>query len=156
MRQGWLRGGLIFLAAINVFTGFWASVDPDGWWESFPGFGHAWVIGFGSYNEHLVRDVGGFFLAFGILFALAAMFLEKRFAGAALAAWLFFAAPHLAFHLRNRGNLSNTDNLLSLEGLAVEVVVPVILLILLPRIRIGPGEGPSEQDSATVTEASTA
>ena len=138
MKQGWLRGGLVALAAINVFTGFWASVDPDGWWESFPGFGHAWVIGFGTYNEHLVRDVGGFFLAFGILFALAAIYLEKRLAGAALVAWLFFAVPHLTFHLANQGTLSSTDNLLSLEGLAVEVAVPVILLILLPRIRFGP------------------
>lgn len=135
MSTAWLRAGLIVLAAVNVFTGFWASVDPAGWWKSFPGFGHAWVIGFGSYNEHLVRDVGGFFLAFGVLFALAAVFLDRRFGGAALVAWLFFAIPHLAFHLRNRGSLSSSDNLLSLEGLAFEVALPVVLLALIPRMR---------------------
>ena len=153
MRSGWLRGGLIILAVINVFTGFWASVDPDGWWTSFPGFGHAWVIGFGSYNEHLVRDVGGFFLAFGVLFAVAAIYLEKRLAGAALGAWLFFAVPHLAFHLRNRGELSSTDNLLSLQGLALEVAIPVVLLILLPRIRIGP-DMPVAASTATEQDTS--
>ena len=136
MRPGWLRGGLIVMSAINIFTGFWASVDPDGWWKSFPGFGHAWVVGFGVYNEHLVRDVGGFFLAFGILFALAVMYLEKRLAGAALLAWLFFALPHLAFHVRNRGTLSNADNALSLAGLALEVLIPFVLLMLLPRMRL--------------------
>jgi hypothetical protein len=144
--------GLTLLAVINVFTGFWASVDPDGWWSSFPGFGHAWVIGFGSYNEHLVRDVGGFFLAFGVLFAIAAIYLSKRLAGAALGAWLFFAAPHLAFHLRNRGELSSTDNLLSLEGLAVEVIIPVVLLILLPRIRLDSEPPPPVERTPTTTE----
>ena len=135
MKSTWLRAGLWILAIINLFTGVWASVDPEGWWESFPGFGHAWVIGFGGYNEHLIRDVGGFFLAFGILFALAAIYLEKRLAGGALFAWLFFAVPHLTFHLRNRGDLSSTDNLLSLEALAFEVALPILLLVLIPRTR---------------------
>jgi hypothetical protein len=159
VKPTWLRIGLAFLAATNIFTGFWASVDPEGWWESFPGFGHAWIIGFGSYNEHLVRDVGGFFLAFGILFALAAIFLEKRFAGATMLAWLFFAAPHLAFHMRNRGNLSSSDNLLSLEALALEVAIPVILLILLPRIDFAPDEPATrtkadpDGDEETATES---
>lgn len=151
MKPTGLRVGLAFLAVVNIFTGFWASVDPDGWWRSFPGFGHAWVIGFGSYNEHLVRDVGGFFLAFGVLFAVATMVLEKRLAGASLLAWLFFAVPHLAFHLRNQGNLSSSDNLLSLEGLAVEVAIPVILLILLPRIHFGsePAAAPVEEEEGS-------
>jgi hypothetical protein len=148
MKSKWLRGGLAFLAVLNIGTGFWASVDPGGWWSSFPGFGHAWVIGFGSYNEHLVRDVGGFFLAFGVLFALAAIFLEKRFAGASLLAWLFFAVPHLAFHLRNRGNLSSSDNLLSLEGLALEVAIPVILLIMLPRINVAPAKTATREETS--------
>jgi hypothetical protein len=134
MRPVWLRAGLFVLGAINIGTGFWASVDPESWWDSFPGFGHSWVSAFGPFNEHLVRDVGGLFLAFGVLFVLASFFLDKRFAGSALVAWLFFAIQHLVFHLRERGSLSSSDNLLSIEGLAFEVALPVFLLLMLPRI----------------------
>ena len=129
----WLRLGLGFMAVSNLFTGGWAVYDPRGWWDSFPGFGHAWVSAFGAYSEHLVRDVGGFFLGFGVLFLLATIFLEKRFAVGSLIAWLFFAAPHLVYHMGERGTLSDSDNLLSLEALAVQVAVPILLLVVASR-----------------------
>ena len=133
MRPIWARVGLFILAVTNLFTGVWAIADPRGWWDSFPGFGHAWVSGFGAYSEHLVRDVGGFFLGFGVLFLLAAIFLEKRFAASAHVAWLCFAAPHLAYHMTEQGTLSDSDNLLSLEALALQVALPILLLVLISR-----------------------
>jgi hypothetical protein len=128
-----LRLGIALLAASNLFTGGWAVYDPKGWWESFPGFGHAWVSAFGAYSEHLVRDVGAFFLAFGVLFLLAAVFLEKRLAIASQVSWLCFAAPHLAYHMTEQGTLSDSDNLLSLEALAFVVAVPILLLVVIAR-----------------------
>jgi hypothetical protein len=133
VRTIWVRAGLVVLAALNIFTGVWAIYDPAGWWETFPGFGHAWVSGFGAYSEHLVRDVGGFFLGFGILFLLAAIFLEKRFAIASQVAWLCFAVPHLVYHMGEQGTLSDADNLLSLEALAFEVALPILLLVAISR-----------------------
>jgi hypothetical protein len=128
-----LRLGMGLLAGSNLFTGGWAVYDPEGWWESFPGFGHAWVSAFGSYSEHLVRDVGAFFLAFGVLFLLAAIFLEKRLSYAALVSWLCFATPHLVYHMTEQGTLSDSDNLLSLEALASVVAVPILLLVAVAR-----------------------
>jgi hypothetical protein len=122
-----------FLSISNLYAGLWAVYDPQGWWEKFPGFGRAWVSGFGAYSEHLVRDVGGFFLAFGVLFLLAAIFLEKRLAIASQVAWLCFAAPHLVYHMRERGTLSDSDNLLSLEALAFQVALPILLLVGISR-----------------------
>jgi hypothetical protein len=133
MRPIWLRLGLGLLAVFNLFTGIWAIYDPEGWWESFPGFGHEWVSAYGAYNEHLVRDVGGFFLGFGVLFLLAAIFVEKRFAIGSVIAWLCFATPHLIFHMGDRGTLSDSDNLLSLEALAFEVALPILLLVAISR-----------------------
>ena len=133
MRTFWVRSGLGLLAVLNLFTGIWAVYDPAGWWESFPGFGHAWVSGFGAYSEHLVRDVGGFFLGFGVLFLIAAIFLEKRFATGTQIAWLCFAAPHLIYHMGEQGTLSDADNLLSLEALAFEVALPILLLVAIAR-----------------------
>ena len=129
----WLRVGMGVLSIQNLYAGAWAIYDPQGWWESFPGFGRAWVSGFGEYSEHLVRDVGGFFLAFGVLFLLAAIFLEKRFAIASQVAWLFFATPHLVYHLGEQGSLSDADNLLSLEALAFQVALPILLLVAISR-----------------------
>ena len=134
----WLRLGLGVLAVINLFTGVWAVYDPAGWWKSFPGFGRSWVSAFGAYSEHLVRDVGGFFLAFGVLFLLAAIFVEKRFALASLIAWLCFAAPHLIYHMGERGTMSDSDNLLSLEGLAFEVALPILLIVAISRTDFRP------------------
>jgi hypothetical protein len=128
-----VRLGIGLLAVTNLFTGIWAVYDPQGWWESFPGFGHAWVSAFGAYSEHLVRDVGGFFLAFGVLFLLAAIFLEKRFAISSQVAWLCFATPHLIYHMTERGSLSDADNLLSLEALAFVVALPILLLVAIAR-----------------------
>jgi hypothetical protein len=133
MSKIWLRIGLFLLGALNAFTGVWAVIDPRGWWDDFPGFGHSWVSGFGAYSEHLVRDVGGFFLGFGILFLIAAFFLEKRLAIASQIAWLCFAVPHLIYHMGERGTLSDSDNLLSLEALAFEVALPILLLVAAAR-----------------------
>lgn len=129
----WLRLGIGLLAVSNLFTGGWAVFDPAGWWESFPGFGHAWVRAFGAYSEHLVRDVGAFFLAFGVLFLLAAIYLEKRLAIASQVSWLFFAGPHLAYHMSEQGTLTDSDNLLSLEALAFQVALSILLLVLIAR-----------------------
>jgi hypothetical protein len=128
-----LRLGLGFLSVTNLYTGLWAVYDPQGWWDNFPGFGRAWVSAFGAYSEHLVRDVGGFFLAFGVLFLLAAIFLEKRFAISSQVAWLCFAAPHLIYHMGERGTLSDSDNLLSLEALAFQVALSILLLVGIAR-----------------------
>jgi len=128
-----IRVGLGVLAASSLFTGLWAVYDPEGWWEGFPGFGRAWVSAYGEYSEHLVTDVGGFFVAFGVLFLLAAIFLEKRFAISTQIAWLCFAAPHLIYHMGERGTLSDSDNLLSLEALAFHVALPILLLVAISR-----------------------
>ncbi|HEY7874001.1 MAG TPA: hypothetical protein VIG64_02645 [Actinomycetota bacterium] len=133
MRTIWVRIGLFILAVMNIFTGAWAVWDPRGWWDTFPGFGHAWVSGFGEYSEHLVRDVGGFFLGFGVLFLIATFFLEKRLAIASQFAWLFFAVPHLVYHMGERGTLSDSDNLLSLEALASQVALSILILVAISR-----------------------
>jgi hypothetical protein len=58
--HGWrLRAGLLFHTFASVLVGPWAQFASAWFWEGFPGFGRTWVSVDGSYNEHLVRDVGG-------------------------------------------------------------------------------------------------
>ena len=60
-------GKPVHFTVIDVATGMWALVDPHGWYDDFPGFGHHWVAGQGgTFNEHLASDAGAGFLAVGV------------------------------------------------------------------------------------------
>lgn len=68
VRRG-VRGGLIALAMIAGGVGGWQFFAPHLFYDAFPGLGHAWVSLFPPFNAHLMQDVGGFNLAFAVLFA---------------------------------------------------------------------------------------
>lgn len=51
---------LAFLLLTGLVTGAWAYVAPMSWYTTFPGFGLSWLPQLGPFNEHLVKDVGGF------------------------------------------------------------------------------------------------
>jgi hypothetical protein len=54
---------LLILAASAAHVGAWAIVSPQAFYRTFPAAGHHWTALDGPYNEHLVRDVGGLYLA---------------------------------------------------------------------------------------------
>ncbi|MFN2594545.1 MAG: hypothetical protein ABR579_06625 [Actinomycetota bacterium] len=130
MRELLTRIGLLFLTVSQLFTGIWAAVDPKGWFARFPGMGTGWVQASSFYDAHFVKDIAYFFIAFGALFAMAIWIGDRRLRIAASVAWLFFAVPHFLYHLMNRGTLSTGQNLLSLETLALEIAVPVAVIVL--------------------------
>ena len=98
-RRRLLRTYLLLLAVPQVLIGVWALVDPSGWYTTFPGGGKEWLPLFGSYDEHLARDVGASFLAIGVLLLLAALWLDRRVVLAAGAAYLTYQLPHFVYHL---------------------------------------------------------
>ena len=67
MRDWVVRVVLVVWAAASVQLGIWATFAPRSFYEKFPGFGHHWVSMAGPYDEHLVRDVGGLYLALLIM-----------------------------------------------------------------------------------------
>lgn len=73
-----LRFGLIFMAVPNLLTGAWAMFFPRSWYEDFPAKGLGWVAAFGPYNEHFVQDIGGAYLAFGVLLGSLCFPIESR------------------------------------------------------------------------------
>ena len=90
---------LAVLAVIGIAPGIWAAALPESFYYDFPAIRSAWVSGDGPYNEHLLRDVGAFFLAMGVLAACAAIsggILAARLAGTT---WLVFSGIHAAYHL---------------------------------------------------------
>lgn len=98
----WVRLGLVALLAVpQLLIGLWAVLAPTGWFDSFPGIGPALVAGEPPFNRHLVVDVGSGFVAVGVGLLLAAHWGAPRIVQLALAVFVAFTAPHVAYHLVN-------------------------------------------------------
>jgi hypothetical protein len=68
-RSARLALGFLFFASATI--GLTAALAPRTFYDDFPFLAH-WVELLPPYNEHLVTDVGGLYLAFALLFAWAA------------------------------------------------------------------------------------
>src|SRR5690606_28639992 len=62
-----LRWGLAGLAVLSLLIGLYGLVSPHGFYRNVIG-----VDLLGPYNQHLLTDVGGFYLGFAVVFAWAA------------------------------------------------------------------------------------
>jgi hypothetical protein len=109
----------ILLAATVVlaaYVGLWAAFFPSSFYDSFPGFGLTWVSVDGSFNEHLIRDVGGLYLGLGAASAAAIVARTAAPGRVVGLGWAVFGAIHYGYHL------------LHLEGSAVDVAGNVVSL----------------------------
>jgi hypothetical protein len=129
-----LRAGLLVLAATALLPGVWGTLWPRSFFDDFPGAGSAWVAAFPPYNEHLVRDVGAFYLGFGVLLLGAALVTRRRLVQVALVAWVTATVPHGLFHLRHLGELETSHAVLQSIVLAIVTVLPLWLLMLSSRM----------------------
>jgi hypothetical protein len=130
-----LRAGLVLLALAGAVPGLWALFAPESFFKDFPGAGFAWVELLPPYNEHLVRDVGAFYLGFAVLLFAAAVIMDGRLTRVAISAWLVAAVPHFIFHLTHLDNFEASDAIPQSVALGVVVVVPLFLLPLVRKAR---------------------
>lgn len=128
------RIGLGYLSASALVLGCWALVSPRSFYDDFPGLGRSWVSADGPYNEHLVRDIGALNLALAVVLLAAFVTLSRQLVTVAAGASLAWDVPHLVYHAFNTEALSAGDNVLSLGGLALAALYPVVLLYLVPRL----------------------
>jgi hypothetical protein len=136
-RTTWTRIALGYLIIVALQIGVWAQFAPRSFYDDFPGLGRTWVSVDGPYNEHLVRDVGGLYLALVVLLVAAFVSLNRLLIATASVAVLVSGIPHLAYHVANRDDLTSSDLVASLTGLAVFAVVPVLLLVMRPSTDTG-------------------
>ena len=130
--RGLFRAGLIALGAVQSINGLYALLAPSSFYDDYP-LGRGWVAALPAYNEHLVRDVGGLFLATAIALIAAAIYLERRLVAVALIAFLAFSLPHTIYHYLNLGPYDTGDLIANVIGLGAMVVIPAGLLYLLTR-----------------------
>jgi hypothetical protein len=128
-----LRGGIAVMAVTPALVGIWATISPRGFYDDFPGLGHAWVSAVGAYDEHLVRDVGALYLGSLVLLALAWVWLDRRLVQAALVSYAVAALPHLIYHCTALESFSTGDAVAEIGGLALNVVLPLGLLTVAGR-----------------------
>jgi hypothetical protein len=128
--RGWIRFGLIYLAVTIGVVAAWILIAPKGFYDTFPGGGTHWVSALPPYNEHLERDFGATGLGLAVLAALAAFWMERRLVQAAAIALFVAGVPHFAYHATTTDRYSTGDNIGSLTGLALDVLLPLAILYL--------------------------
>jgi hypothetical protein len=124
-RTALARAGLLLAAVFQAEIGIWGLIAPHSLWADYPGAGHHWIAPMGPYDQHLIRDFAAAELGFAVLLVCAAIWFERRLVLAAGAAFLTATIPHFAYHLTTTSMLSSTDNVISLGGFALEMIVVV-------------------------------
>jgi hypothetical protein len=122
--RSWLRAGLIVLVATSLVPGIWAYFFPHSFYSDVPT-----VAADPPFSEHLMTDVGAFFVAQAVVMAAAAIVMDHRLVRAALAGYLTFGGLHLAFHARHLAGMPRSDAVALVILLSLEVVLPALLLI---------------------------
>ncbi len=118
------RTALLALAAGAALPGLHALLAPRGFYDGFPLGPADWVVLLPPYNEHLVTDVGSFYLAFAVLFAWAARSLHPALVQPLCAAWALAATAHLAFHVTHLDGFGAADAAAQTASLSLVLVLP--------------------------------
>lgn len=122
--------GVLGLSALAI--GIPASFAPETFYTDYPFF-TTLVSLLPPYNEHLITDVGGLYLGFGILFIWAMVKPTRQLIVPLCVAWILAQALHFAFHVSHLTGFTTTEALTQQIGLAVYLVVAIIPIAMLRR-----------------------
>lgn len=125
-----MRALLAALAVSAVYPGAWAVVAPRSFFDEFPGAGRHWTAELPAYSEHLVTDVGAFYLGFALLLAWAAMRPSRELVVPVCSAFALFSALHLAWHAAHLDGMTTLDAVLQTASLAAVLVASAGAVVL--------------------------
>jgi hypothetical protein len=137
-RAGWCPTGMnlrvqqvsaIVLTVSAAYVGVWALLAPGSFYDDFPLPGRDWVSLAGPYNEHLVRDVGGLYLALGVVTLWAALRPRTDVLVVVGVAWEVFSVPHLLFHAGHVDGLETFDKIAEIGSLGATVLLAALLVV---------------------------
>jgi hypothetical protein len=131
--RGLIRAGLVLLAIPSILIAAWSLISPRGFYDNFPGAGRHWVSALPPYNEHLLRDFGAANVTIALVLLGAALFMERRLVQVAVVAFFLGALPHFIYHLTTTDHYSTSDNIWSLGGFVVELVIAAGIWVLTVR-----------------------
>jgi hypothetical protein len=116
------------LAIIAALVGVWAAVFPVSFYNDFPLPGRRWVSTLGPYSEHLIRDVGGLYLALLVLSVYALRRPTVAAMHMAGGAWLIFSAEHFLWHMLHLEMFPMIDKIGHVLVLGGVLVLSILLL----------------------------
>lgn len=116
---------LAALAVIHAGTGAVLTLRPRWFHDTVVG-----VAERGPYNEHLLIDLGGMYLALGVLAGWAAGSVDATLQRAAACCLGLVATLHLIFHATHLHGLSAAEAAGELAAIAVMVLLPAVALIV--------------------------
>ena len=128
-----MRALLAALAVSAAYPGAWAALAPRSFYDTFPGAGRHWTAALPAYSEHLVTDVGAFYLGFALLLAWAAWRPSRELIVPVCSAFALFSAIHLAWHSAHLGGLEAADAVLQTASLAAVLVASLGAVVLARR-----------------------
>ena len=113
-----MRALLAALAVSAAYPGAWATLAPSSFFADFPGAGRHWTSGLPAYSEHLVTDVGAFYLGFALLLGWAAWRPSRELVVPVCTAFALFSAIHLAWHSVHLDGFATFDAVAQTASLA--------------------------------------
>jgi hypothetical protein len=116
-------------------VGVWALLAPVSFYTSFPIAGHGWVALLPPYNEHLIRDVGEFSLAFTVVLGAAAVTGQRLLSIVAICALALYAVPHAVYHALHLEGFSTADAAAQMVGIGLQLTLVGVVGWLLWRDR---------------------
>jgi len=125
------RVALWILAAEAAAVAVPALLAPRYFYDSFP-LGASWVDLLPPFNQHLISDVGGFYLAFALLFAWAAVTLRRPLVVPLCITWTIAALVHFVYHATHLDGFDAGDAVAQTVSLALVVALPVIAAAAAP------------------------
>jgi hypothetical protein len=131
-----VRALLAALAASAAYPGLWAVLAPRSFFDTFPGAGHHWTSALPAYSEHLVTDVGAFYLGFALLLAWAAVRPARELVVPVCLAFALFSTIHLAWNSAHLGGLETVDAVAQTVSLAAVLVASAGAAVIAARRRV--------------------
>ena len=128
------RDALWLLTVEAALVAVPALLAPRYFYDSFP-FGAGWVDLLPPFNQHLISDVGGFYLAFALLFAWAAVTLRRPLIVPLCVTWAIAALVHFVYHVTHLDGFDAADAIAQTVTLALVVALPVIAAAAAPHER---------------------
>ena len=129
------RTALALVALENALVAVPAIVAPRAFYDDFP-FGASWISMLPPFNQHLISDVGGFYLAFALLFAWAAIRLRRTLVVPLGLAWSAAAVIHFVYHVLHLDGWDAGDAIAQTAGLALVVALPLVAIAVAPRTTV--------------------
>ncbi len=121
---------MLGLSALSI--GLPASFAPETFYTDYP-FYTSLVSLLPPYNEHLVTDIGGLYLGFGVMFAWALFQPSRQLIIPLCSAWIVAQALHFAFHVSHLTGFTTSEAVGQTIGLGLYIVLAIIPVALLKR-----------------------